>query len=150
MLKRVDTVLRLRTLDLFSRLTTRELSDVAAVIREKTYAASETIVREGEFGDSMYIIVEGEVRLTRGGDYISELKRGEFFGEMAVFDGEARFATATAISKVRLLRLDRNDMLRMMDEQPGIAISFCQQLSRYVRDLINRLEGRPPKEPEEA
>src|SRR5262249_36115146 len=57
MLKRVDIVLQLRTLDLFARLTTRELSNVAAVIREKTYSPGAAIVREGEFGDCMYVVV---------------------------------------------------------------------------------------------
>ena len=145
MLKRVEIVLHLRSLDLFSRLTTRELSDLAGAVREETHPAGAAIVREGEFGDCMYIIVEGELRLTREGHFVYLYKPGEFLGEMAVLDGEARSATATALTKVRLLRLERKDLLRLMDEQPGIAISVCQRLSRHVRDLMNQLNGHPPK-----
>lgn len=141
MLKRVEIVLHLRTLDLFSRLTTRELSDLAAAVREETYSPGSSIVREGEFGDCMYIIVEGEVRLTREGKQLSRFQPGEFLGEMSMFDGEARFATATAVTTVRLLRLERIDLLRLMDEQPSIAISVCQQLSRHVRELLDQIEG---------
>ena len=54
---------------------------------------------------------------------------------MAILDGETRSATVTASSGVRLLRIDRDDLLRVMDERPGIAISICQTLSRRVREL---------------
>ncbi|HVO26891.1 MAG TPA: cyclic nucleotide-binding domain-containing protein [Candidatus Margulisiibacteriota bacterium] len=145
-MQRVEVILHLRTLDLFSRLTTRELGDLAAAVREEAHPAGAAIVREGEFGDCMYIIVEGEIRVTREGKFVSVFKPGEFFGEMAVFDGEARFATATALTHLRLLRLERGDLLHLMDEQPGIAIGVCQQLSRHVRELINQIEGRPPKD----
>lgn len=142
MVKRVEIILHLRTLDLFAGLTTAELSELAGVVREETYPGGTAVVREGQFGDCMYMIVDGEVRVTREGKYVGHCGKGEFFGEMSIFDGEARFATVTAVDKVRLLRLERRDLLRLMDEQPGIAISICQTLSRHVRGLINRLEGR--------
>src|SRR6185295_12626797 len=82
--KRVEIILHLRALDIFSRLTTRELSDLAAVVRQETYAAGAAIVREGEFGDCMYIVVEGRIRLTREGTLVALFKPGEFLGERAV------------------------------------------------------------------
>ena len=142
MLTKLEIILHLRGLDLFSRLTTRELSELAGVVREETYAPGETIVREGEFGDCMYLVVEGDVRVTREGKFVTRFKQDEFFGEMALFDGETRFATAAAATRLRLLRLERHDLLPLMDEQPGIAIAMCQTLSGHVRELINRLEGR--------
>jgi len=144
-MNRVEICLHLRNLELFAGLTTRQLSEIADGVHEEVYPIGAAIVREGEFGDCMYVIVEGEVRLTREGEVVSHFKPGEFLGEMAVFDGEARYATATAITRVRLLRLQRNDLLRLMDEQPSIAISVCQQLSRHVRDLIHQVEGRAAK-----
>jgi hypothetical protein len=150
MLNRVEIILHLRSLDLFARLTTRELSELADVVREETYPAGAMIVREGEFGDCMYLVVEGEMRVTREGKFVARLKQEEFFGEMALFDGETRFATVTATTRLRLLRLERHDLLELMDAQPGIAIAICQTLSRHVRDLINRVEGRGGKDESEA
>ena len=142
MLKQVEIILHLRSLELFARLTTQELSELAAVVREETYPPGSTIVREGEFGDCMYLVVEGGVRVTREGKLVKRFKPGEFFGEMSVLDGETRSATVTAATPLRLLRLDKCDLLPLMDEQPGIAIAMCQTLSGHLRALIARLEGR--------
>jgi hypothetical protein len=140
MLNRVEIVLHLRSLDLFARLTTRQLSEVAAVVREEVYSAGAAIVREGEFGDCMYLILSGEVLISRAGQYEVTSKAGELFGEMSLFDGETRFATVSAVRRVRLLRLDRHDLFELMEEEPAIAIGICQTLSCHVRDSIQRLQ----------
>lgn len=150
MLNKVEIMLHLRSLDLFSRLATRDLSELADVVREEACPAGAAIVREGEFSDCMYVVVEGEVRVTREEKFVARLGPGEFFGEMALFDGETRFATVTAATRLRLLRLERHDLLQLMDEHPGIAIGMCQTLSGRVRDLINRIEGRGVKDDDEA
>ena len=139
-LNRVEIVLHLRSLDLFGRLTTRQLSEIAAVVQEEVHAPGTAIVREGEFGDCMYLILSGEVMITREGQYTLTTKAGELFGEMSLFDGETRLATVTAVRRTRLLRLDRHALFELMDEEPQIAIGICQTLSRHVRDSIQRLE----------
>ncbi|HVN86654.1 MAG TPA: cyclic nucleotide-binding domain-containing protein [Candidatus Binatia bacterium] len=146
MANRVDILLYLRGLDLFSRVSTRDLSELAGVVHEENYPSGAAIVREGDFGDCMYILVEGEVSITREGHLIKRLKPGEFFGEMSLFDGETRSATASATTRLRLLRLERTDLLHLMDEQPSIAIAMCQTLSSRVRDLISQIESREPKD----
>jgi hypothetical protein len=145
-MSKVEIILQLRTLDLFDRVTTRDLSELAALVREETHAPGSTIVREGDFGDCLYVVLEGEVYVTREGESIARLKPGEFFGEMSVFDGETRSATITAATRSRLLRLERRDFLQLMDEQPGIAIAICQTLSARVRELIKKVEGRGPRD----
>ena len=140
-LSRFEIVLHLRGLGLFASLTTRQLSDLADVVREESYPAGATIVNEGEFGDCMYLVVSGEVNVSREGRFLARFQAREFFGEMALFDGEVRSASAVAATRVRLLRLERHDLFQIMDEQPGIAIAVCQTLSRRVRELLERLEG---------
>ena len=139
-LNRVEIVLHLRSLDLFARLTTRQLSEIAAVVHEEVHTPGTAIVREGEFGDCMYLILSGEVLISREGQYTVTTKAGELFGEMSLFDGETRLATVTAVRRTRLLRLDRHALFELMDEEPAIAIGICQTLSRHVRDSIQRLE----------
>jgi len=139
-LSRFEIVLHLRGLELFSSLTTRQLRDLAEVVREEAYQPEALIVREGEFGDCMYLVVTGEVSVTREGRLLARVQPREFFGEMALFDGEMRSATAVAASRVRLLRLERHDFFQIMDEQPAIAIAVCQTLSRRVRNLLEELE----------
>lgn len=139
MLSGVEIVLHLRSLSLFERLSTRELAELASIVRELSHPANTHIVHEGDFDDCMYLIVSGQVTITRAGATLGGFGPRDFFGEMAILDGETRSATVTSTTKVRLLRIDRPDLLRVMDERPGIAIAICQTLSRRVRELNNVL-----------
>jgi len=150
MLSRVEICLHLRSLDLFAGLTTRQLSEIASVVHEETVPMGTAIVREGDFGDCMYLIVSGEVEISREGQYKVNAGPGELFGEMSLFDGETRMATVTAVRRTRLLRLDRQALFELMDEQPSIAIGICQTLSRHVRDSIMRLESRQREKDESS
>lgn len=144
MLSPVERILHLRTLDLFEGLSTRQLSELARVVREVTVPDGEAIVTEGEYDDSMYFIVHGRVRIDREGRPLAELGPRDFFGEMAVFDGERRSATATAVGRVALLRLARNDLFEVMEDQPAIGIGICQTLVRRVRNLLDERAAPAP------
>jgi len=133
----VDKILHLHRVDLFERLTTQQLADLAALVDEISVGDGAKIVTEGEFADCMYFIVDGRVTVTKNSVILGAWGPGDFFGEMSVLDGETRSATVTAIGRVRLLRLDREALLRSMDEQPAIAIAICQTLSRRVRELLD-------------
>ena len=137
MLSPVEKMLHLRTLDMFEGLTTRQLSELARVVSEVTVGDGKAVVVEGEFEDSMYFIVSGTVHISRAGSPVADLGERDFFGEMAVFDGETRSATATAVGDVRLLRLARNDLFEVMEDQPAIGIGICQTLVRRVRNLLD-------------
>jgi hypothetical protein len=138
----VDTILHLRTLDLFAALTTRQLAELARVVVEQRVGAGDVIVREGDFDDQMYFIVDGKVRVEKDGEHVTELGANDFFGEIAVFDGERRSASVIATGPVRLLRLDRQDLYEVMEEHPAIAVAICQTLSRRLREFLDtRLEA---------
>ena len=137
MLSQVETMLHLRALDLFDGLTTRQLAELARVAREIKVPAGTAIVSEGEFDDRMYFIVSGNVRITKSGQTVAELGARDFFGEMAVFDGETRSATATATEETWLLLISRDDLFEVMEDQPAIAIGICQTLVRRVRAMLN-------------
>ncbi len=137
MLSPVERILHLRSLDLFEGLSTRQLSELARVVREVTVRDGEAIVTEGEYDDSMYFIVDGNVRIDKEGRRVADLGPRDFFGEMAVFDGERRSATARAVGPVALLRLARNDLFEVMEDQPAIGIGICQTLVRRVRSLLD-------------
>ncbi len=136
----VEIALQLRALPFFEGLTTRQLVDLAKVVREERHAPGACIAREGAFDDCLYLLVEGVVGVTRGGERLTELGPGSFFGEVALFEGGARTATVTATSHVGLLRLERADLMALMEDLPGLAIAICQALSRRVRELTERLQ----------
>jgi hypothetical protein len=135
----VEIALHLKSLPLFEGLTIRQLVNLADEVREVRHPADQTIFRAGDPGDCLYLIVEGTVRVTIGSTLLTELGPKSFFGEIAVLDGENRTATVATTTAVRLLRLDRNDLLRLMEELPAIAICICQTLSKKVSELTDRL-----------
>jgi hypothetical protein len=138
-LSSVEKALHLKSLPLFEGLTTRQLVDLADEVHEVRHPADTTIFRAGEPGDCLYLIVEGTVRVTIGSTLLSDQGPKSFFGEIAVLEGENRTATVSTTTAVRLLRLDRNDLLRLMEELPAIAICICQTLTKKVSDLTSRL-----------
>ena len=137
----VEIALHLKSLPLFEGLTTRQLMDLANEVHEEQHDAEAIIFREGEPGDCLYLIVEGQVRVTRGETLLRDQGPKSFFGEIAVLEDVSRTATITATSRVRFLRLDRDDLLRLMEELPAIAIGICQNLSRRVSELTERVRA---------
>jgi CRP-like cAMP-binding protein len=144
----VDMILLLRSLDLFTGLTTRQLAELARVVAEQQVEDGTLIVHENEFDAKMYFIVSGQVRITKEDVPVSVLGPGEFFGEIAVFDGERRSASAIADGPVHLVRLDRQDLFEVMEEHPAIAVAICQTLSRRIRELLDeRLDAATASAP---
>ncbi len=135
----VEISLHLKGIGIFNGLSVRQLVDLAQLMREETHAAEVPIVQEGEVADCIYLIVDGVVQVSKGETDLIELGPKEFFGEIGVLEGAPRSATIVARSQVRLLRLKRNDLLRLMEEMPGIAIAISQNLSHRIRELTELL-----------
>jgi CRP-like cAMP-binding protein len=136
----VECVLILRGVPLFEGLTARQLMNVAELVEQENFATGTLISREGEYSDCMYIIVKGTVAVSTGDNVLNHLGPKEFFGEVAIFEGARRTADVVAEDqRVELLRLGRDDLLRVMEELPAIAICICQTLSRRVRELTERV-----------
>lgn len=109
----------------------------------KVYEDGELVVQRGDTGDSMYVIQEGQVEVLVEKDgkkvRLRVLGEGEFFGEMAIFEREARSATVRVLGKARLLTVDRKNLLRRIHEDPSLAFRIVETMSRRVRDLTNEL-----------
>ena len=105
----------------------------------KVYERGQVIVRQGEAGDSMYVMQGGQVEVVRekdGKEYrLSVLGRGDVFGEMALFDREPRSATVRALDSARVLTLDKRTFLRRVHEDPSLAFSILEKLSHRIREL---------------
>ncbi len=123
---------------LFSGLNPGELDGLAALIRRHRYTAGEIIFHEGDAGMALYIIEKGEVKIVLGSAegkevVLSLLGPGDFFGDLALLDGEPRSADAVAMETSELLILQRQDFLRFVAEQPHVAVNFMAVLSRRLR-----------------
>ena len=105
----------------------------------KVYRNGEAIVRQGESGDCMYVIQAGQVEVLqeREGKEIrlSVLDEGDVFGEMALFEREARSATVRALGDARVLTVDKKTFLRRVHEDPSFAFRILQKMSHRIREL---------------
>jgi CRP-like cAMP-binding protein len=133
MITTVEKVLFLRGIDLFSDLPGEDLAQIALITEEAQRPAGAEIIREGEVGESIYIVVEGRVQVTKGDKPVAELSEREVFGEMALLDPAPRSATVKALSDVTLLTIRREDFADIMAERHEIARGVIQVLTRRLR-----------------
>ena len=115
----------------------------------KVYKDGEVIVRQGEVGDCMFVIQEGQVEIvSRSANEDVRLAvrgKGEFVGEMSLFDSEVRSADVRALGEARLLTVDRKNLMSRVHEDPSLAYRLLQTLTRRVRELsdeVVRLRGK--------
>ncbi|MDB6038161.1 MAG: hypothetical protein JWM99_2002 [Verrucomicrobiales bacterium] len=124
---------------LFSGLHPEEWKSFREAVQVKSFAPSETIFREGDAGDGIYLVKEGRIEISAvvQGERrpLSELGPGEFFGEMAVLDNEPRSATVTAQGAVTLYFIPRAELLQRLDNSPRLAISLLREFSLRLRDF---------------
>ena len=103
----------------------------------KTYETGESIVRQGEMGDCMYVIQEGLVEVVKEADgrniQLAILGKDDFFGEMEVFEHLGRSATVRALIPTRVITVDQKNLLRRIQEDPSLAYRLVQVMSSRVR-----------------
>ena len=105
----------------------------------KIYQKGDVIIRQGEMGKSMYVIQDGHVEVVKeiNGQNVqlAILGKDDFFGEMAIFEKEARMATVRALGAARILTIDSKNLLRRIREDPSLAYRLVQVMSNRVRKL---------------
>lgn len=136
MLSIVEKVLILKTVPMFSLTPDAVLADVAELLDEVDVAEQETIFNQGDLGDSMYIIVEGKVRVHEGERLLNYLNERDVFGEMALLDPEPRIASVTAAEPTRLFRLDQAPFYQLMAERPEVAMGIIRVLTSHLRNRV--------------
>ncbi len=112
MLSTVEKVLILKSVDMFGQTPDHVLADVAELLEEIDVPAGETILQQGDFGDSMYVIVDGKVSVCDGERLLNYLGERDVFGEMALLDPEPRLATVIAEQPTRLFPPGPGSILR--------------------------------------
>jgi CRP-like cAMP-binding protein len=136
---------------LFEMLSSAEIEQLAELAEQRRYAAGDLVFEEGELGDSLYVIVHGEVEVVRrdgAGEprVLTVLGPPSFFGEMSVIDKEYRSATVRARSEAELLRLTAQHLASFRqahrDGFTFVVINIARILSARVREANARLTAR--------
>ena len=130
----------LRTIPLFAVVEDEALEALADLLIERRIPKHQTIVEEGLAGDYMYVIRDGQVKVTKlSGDgrekILGLLGPGDFFGEMSLLDNSERSASVKSLTETRIMALSRSDFLKELRNNPDLAMAVIQELTRRVRQM---------------
>jgi CRP-like cAMP-binding protein len=117
---------------LFAALSRRHLGRIASAATSKRFAPGAPLVRVGKPADAFYVILDGTARVDVPGRPVT-LEAGDFFGEMAVLDGEPRSATVTAVGEVLVLMIPRAKFLKVLESEPKITLAIMATLAQRLR-----------------
>jgi CRP-like cAMP-binding protein len=124
---------------LFETLSKRHLKKVAGLTTTVEYDAGDTVIQEGEPGDSFFVAVAGQAKVVSGGKTVHRLIPGDHFGEISLLDGRPRSASVVAETPLSLLRLPRASFLRLVRDDADLARALLASLARMVRRVDRSL-----------
>ncbi|WP_404788650.1 DUF1003 domain-containing protein [Altericista sp. CCNU0014] len=148
-----DIVRLLESIDLFAGISRQDLTFLAQRVELHTYRAGEIIFNYGEVGSIMYVVASGAVNIYLPGEAsrrisLKDISRGEYFGELALFDDRPRSASALATTDVEVLEITQATLLYYIDRHPHVAIALLQTLSNRLRATSMLLSQRATKDME--
>ena len=139
-----DLVKTLRSIPMFKSLTKRDFSTFLSIIHNRNYLAGEYIFYQGDPGIGLYIIREGQVEIIRENDKgnkltLATIQKGDFFGELALIDGEKRSASALAKSDTRLSAIFKPDLDEFIEKYPKKGIKILQGIAEITTVRLRTL-----------
>ena len=138
----IDTILYytnfLHATPLFQKIEFEKVSHVAQLAEKQCLQPGEMLFAKGDQGDSMYIILDGSVKVYTEDEEITILKKRKFFGELALLDGKPRSASVVALKKTNLLRIDRQSFEILMTIHIEILRGILKELAKRVREINKR------------
>ncbi|GAB4280048.1 MAG: hypothetical protein Kow0029_24400 [Candidatus Rifleibacteriota bacterium] len=139
----IERILFLKKISIFSSLSSYELRKIAEVLSEEEFAAGEILFSEGDFGDCMYLVVEGKISIFTGKapaiKILAGFEKGDFFGEMGLYDDKPRAASAMADVSSKLLVLRKGEFCDLISEFPMVALGIMKELNNRIRATNKKL-----------
>jgi len=141
------TVEAIRSVPLFASLSDVAAQEVYTLLQSRNVPSGTLLFRTGDVGDSLYLIDGGRVQISVTDEdkkeiVLAELKEGDFFGEMAIIDGQQRSADATVLEDARLYVLERDDFLRFVNNNPAVALQLLSATFQRLRRTDRMLQQR--------
>ncbi len=135
MLLTIERVIILKAINLFSEISENDLLNIAMQLHEVNYEKDNTIIKEGELGTSMYIVVRGQVDVIKDGNTITTLKENDIFGELSALDPEPRSATVKTTENTLVFKIDGVIIYNLISEYPNVAKGIIKILCERIRHI---------------
>jgi len=138
---------------IFSELPNETLEKIEKVGTRKFFKKNDVILMEDEVGTALFVIVTGKVKVSRTSNdgrevILTILSESDFFGEMAILDGQTRSATVVAIEDSELFIIQRTDFLNLLREYPEASIALLQELTKRLRSTDVKIKALSLKDAE--
>ena len=136
-----ETVYTLRQVPIYKDFSKKEFTELEKLVHHRTYASGDFVFKNRAPGEGMYIIMKGTIKITigtRSGDekVLAELKEGDFFGELALFDNEPRSANALATTDSKLIGFFTADLLSLQDRNPQMTNKIQMNLGSMLGERL--------------
>lgn len=133
----------LKCVDLFQDLDDNEITALIAKAKEERHEDKHFVFKETELGDAMFVVLDGTVKIVKmvaGNKFktLVALGVGDFFGEMALLDGQPRSASAMSHGVARVLRIGREEFSALMTENPYLGLKVVIRLARNLTDRLRK------------
>jgi CRP-like cAMP-binding protein len=132
---RRETAAVLGGVSLFHGFSKRHLQKLAKSTDELSYVPGQRIVEEGNLGEALFVVLEGQAKVLRGRRTVAAVVPGDFFGELSALDGGPRTATIVAQTPVRVLRVFRRTLVSMIEEEPSLSLKLLDGIVRRIREV---------------
>jgi CRP-like cAMP-binding protein len=140
MLTIIEKVLLLQNIDLFSYVTSEQLSFFAAIAEEVTVKPAYVLYQENDAPDGLYVVVSGSVGMLRGQEEIDRMGANTSFGVWALFDDGPRLTSAKTLEESRLLFVSRDDFYEVLSDHVDIVEGLFKHLVQRLRRLASVVE----------
>ncbi|TFG97326.1 MAG: Crp/Fnr family transcriptional regulator [Calditrichales bacterium] len=136
----------LKYIPLFSELSESDLNEIQKRAVRQIYKKDNMVLIEEEIGSTMFIILDGRVKISRISDegrevILSILSEGDFFGEMSILDGQNRSANVVTLEDSKIMIIRREDFLQMLHDYPQIAINLLKELAQRLRRSDSQIKS---------
>jgi CRP-like cAMP-binding protein len=140
-LSTIERILFLKGAELFNEIASEDLAPVALVAQEVHFSSGETLISQGDPGDCLYIIVDGEASINiRGVGAVATRQAKSSIGEMGIISRNPRTADCLALTDVTALRIDHDDFWELLAEKPPLALGVIKALSKRLDEAVANLQ----------
>jgi CRP-like cAMP-binding protein len=140
-LSTIERVLFLKGAELFNQIASEDLALVAMVAQEAHFSAGETLIHQGDPGDCLYIIVDGEASIViRGVGEVAKRGAKNSIGEMGLISRQPRTADCVALTDLTALKIDQDDFWELLAEKPPLALGVIKALSHRLDEAVANLQ----------
>ena len=139
MLSIIEKVIFLQDVDIFKHISSEDLSYVASITVEQNVEKESVIYKEGDISDSMYMVIQGKVRLHVGESLVMIAELNDVFGAWSLFDDEVRLISATAFEDSLLLKIDKANMIELLADHVGVTEGILKAMAKRLQNIARKV-----------